>query len=88
MSRHVAAGDHHRAGLGQSLQSRGQVGRLADHPALLGLALADEITDHHEAGGDADATSSGSRASMRRTAATTATPARTVRSASSSWARG
>jgi hypothetical protein len=52
------------------------------------LALADEITDHHEAGGDADANLqriTGFDAAHRRD---TARPARTVRSASSSWARG
>ena len=48
-------GDHHEAGLGQSLQSRGQVRRLADHPALLRLALADQVAYDHQAGGDADA---------------------------------
>ncbi len=48
-------GDHHRAGLGQSLQSCGQVRRLADHRLLLRGALANQIADHDEPGGDADA---------------------------------
>ena len=55
-----------------------------------GRALADEVADHHETGGDADA--AGERLARRRvslaTAATIARPARTARSASSSCARG
>ena len=48
-------GDHHRGGLGQRLQSRGQVRRLADHRLLLCGTFADEIADHDQPGGDADA---------------------------------
>jgi len=47
-------GDHHRAGLGQSLQARGQVRRLADHRLLLRGAFANQVADHDEPGGDAD----------------------------------
>src|SRR5262249_14835455 len=39
-------GNYHRVGLGQGLQSRGQVRRLADDPALLRLALADQVADY------------------------------------------
>jgi hypothetical protein len=42
-------------GIDESLQARRQVRRLADDTALLRLALADQVTDHHEPGGDADA---------------------------------
>ena len=45
--------DHHRIRLGERLQPRGKVGRLAHHTALLGLSRPDEITDHDHAGGDA-----------------------------------
>jgi hypothetical protein len=48
-------GDHHRAGLGQSLQPGGQVRRLADHRLLLRRTFAEQVADHHQAGGDADA---------------------------------
>ncbi len=47
--------DDDRPRLGQRLQSRRQVRRLADHRLLLCGTFADEIADHHEAGGDADA---------------------------------
>jgi hypothetical protein len=42
--------DHHGARLGQGLQPRRQVRRLADHRLLLRGALADQIADHHETG--------------------------------------
>jgi hypothetical protein len=42
-------------GIGESLQARCQVRRLADDPAFLRLAFADQVADHDEAGGDADA---------------------------------
>lgn len=47
--------DDDRVRFGQRLQARRQVGRLADHGLLLGGARADEIADHDETGGDADA---------------------------------
>jgi hypothetical protein len=37
------------------LQARGQIGRLADDRLLLGRARADEVPDHDQPGGDADA---------------------------------
>ena len=46
--------DHHRARLGQRLQPRREVGRLADHRLFLRGALADQIADDHQSGGDAD----------------------------------
>ena len=38
--------DHHRSRLGQRLQARREVGRLADHRLLARCALADQIADH------------------------------------------
>ena len=46
--------DHHRARLGQGLQPRREVRRLADHRLFLRGALADQIADDHQPGGDAD----------------------------------
>ena len=43
------------AGLGQRLQARGEVRRLADDRLLLRGALADQVADDDQAGGDADA---------------------------------
>ena len=47
--------DHHAVGLGDPLQPRREVGGLADHrmPAL--RPAADQLADHYQAGGDADA---------------------------------
>ena len=42
-------------GFGESLQACGEVGGLADHRLLLRRALADQIADHDQPGGDADA---------------------------------
>jgi hypothetical protein len=42
-------------GSANACKSSGQVRRLADHRLLLCGALADEIADHHEPGGDAHA---------------------------------
>ena len=41
-------------GLGQRLQARGEVRRLADHRLLARRALADQVADDDEAGGDPD----------------------------------
>ena len=46
--------DDQRIGCGQRLQPGGEVRRLADDAALLCRALADQIADHGEAGGDAE----------------------------------
>ncbi len=46
--------DHHRARLGQRLQPRREVRRLANDPAFLRFARADEIAHDDEARGDAD----------------------------------
>src|SRR6202453_1226676 len=40
--------------VGQALQPRGEVGRVADHRLLLSGALSHEIANHDEAGRDAD----------------------------------
>jgi hypothetical protein len=46
--------EHHRPGLGQALQPRREVGRLARHAALARLALAHDLAHHHRPGGDPD----------------------------------
>ena len=46
--------DHHRAGLGQRLQPRREIRRLADHRLLLRRALANQIADDHQPGADPD----------------------------------
>jgi hypothetical protein len=47
-------GDDDRARIGECLQPGGEVRRLADHRLFLRRALADQIADHHQPGGDAD----------------------------------
>ena len=47
-------GDDQRVRRGQGLQPSGKVRRLADDPALLRGALADQIADHGQPGGDAE----------------------------------
>ena len=46
--------DHDAAWRGQRLETRRQIRRLADHSLLLGRALADQLADHDQPGGDAD----------------------------------
>ena len=46
--------DDDAAGRGQSLQAGGKVRRLADHGALLRLALAHRLANHHKPGRDPD----------------------------------
>ena len=48
-------GDHDGIGGGKRLQPRGEVERLSDGDALMRLAFADQLADHHRPGGDADA---------------------------------
>ncbi len=47
-------GDDYAARRRRALQPRREVRRLPDDPDLADLAAADEVADHHEAGGDAD----------------------------------
>jgi hypothetical protein len=47
--------DQHLTGFGHHLQPGRQVRHVADHAALLCRALADEVADDDDAGGDADA---------------------------------
>ena len=47
-------GHHDRPGLGQGLQPRREVRRLADDLLLLRRTLADQFAHDHEAGGDPD----------------------------------
>jgi len=49
-----AVGDDERTRLGQCLQPRGEVWGLADHPAFLRCAGADQITDDDKAACDAE----------------------------------
>ena len=84
-----ALGDDDRVRLGNALQTCREVRRLADNAALLRLSRSDQIADHDQA-----------RSQCRRgfaveqlvfnalTAAISSSPARTARSASSSWACG
>jgi len=46
-----------RVGLGQGLQTGGEVRCFADDRLLLRRAFADQIADHHQPGGDTDASS-------------------------------
>ena len=46
--------DHQRVRCRQGLQPSGKVRRLADDPALLRCALADQIADDGQPGGDAE----------------------------------
>src|SRR5215472_16999138 len=56
-----AAVDDHRIRLGQRLQPRGQIGGLTDHPMFLRCAIPDEITDDHQASGNANSHSQSCR---------------------------
>jgi hypothetical protein len=46
--------DHQRAGIGEALQPRREVWRLADDISLLRRALADQLADYDKAGRDAN----------------------------------
>ena len=84
-----ALGNHDGVRLGQRLQAGGEVGRFADDRLLLRRAGADQIADHHQPGGDADAHLQRVPALRSSpTASTSARPARTACSASSSCACG
>ena len=50
-----AFGDDHHVRLGDPLQARREVRRLADDAALLRLARSDQVADHDQPGGNADA---------------------------------
>ena len=84
-----ALSDDHRVRLGDPLQTRREVRRLADDAALLRLTRSDQVADHDQPGGDANAGlqwSTGAFSAL--TAAINSSPARTARSASSSCACG
>ena len=84
-----ALGDDDRVRLGNPLQTRRKVWRLADDAAFLRLARSDQIADYDQPGGNADTGLQRSAASSSAiTAAINSSPARTARSASSSWACG
>ncbi len=59
-------GDDDRVGLGQRLQPRREVRRLADHRLLLRRAGADQVADDGKPGGDADAQPQAAARSPRR----------------------
>ena len=50
-----AVGDHDHVRLGQRLQARRQVRRVADDATFLRISRSDQVTDHDEPSGDADA---------------------------------
>ena len=84
-----ALGDDDGVRLGNALQACREVRRLADDAALLRLTRSDQIADHDQPGGNADAGLQRSTgASSAVTAAINSSPARTARSASSSCACG
>ena len=47
--------DHDLSGLGEGLQARGEVGGVSYHRLFLRGSCTNEVTDHHEARGDAHA---------------------------------
>src|SRR5215472_15881612 len=47
--------DQHRIGFGECLKAGCEVGCLSDDRLLLSCSLADEVADHHPAGGDDNA---------------------------------
>ena len=49
-----ALGDDHRVRLGNALQARRKVRRLADDAALLRLTRSDQVADHDQPGRNAD----------------------------------
>ena len=49
-----ALGDNDRVWLGNALEPRREVRRLADDAALLGFTRADQVADHDQTGRDAD----------------------------------
>ena len=50
-----AGGDHDRPGIGQRLQARSQIRRVADSRLTVGGTLRHDVANHHNAGGDSDA---------------------------------
>ena len=85
-----AVGDHDHVRLGQRLQARRQVRRVADDATFLRISRSDQVADHDEPSGDANAHLQRSAAAVFSigTASTSASPATTARSASCSWAWG
>jgi hypothetical protein len=47
-------GDDDRVGLGQGLQTGGEIGRFTDDRLFLRRAFTDQIANDHQPGGDAD----------------------------------
>ena len=84
-------GDDDLPGSADRLQPGGEVGRLADHRLFLRGALADQVAHDDQPGRDPDPGGQRLAVAVRSAAPpppTTARPARTARSASSSCARG
>ena len=80
--------NHDAVRLRNALQARGKVRRLAHDGLLLRSARSDQVADNHQTRCDADARLQGRVGLQPPTAATNSSPARTARSASSSWAWG
>ena len=85
-----ALGDDDHVRLGDALQTRREVRRLADDAALLRFARSDQIADDDQPGRDPDTGLQGQPGDVSSfgTASTSASPARTARSASCSCACG
>ena len=84
-----ALGDDHHVRLGDPLQARRKVWRLADDAALLRLARPDQIADHDQPGRNADTgLQNKAEVASAATRAISSSPARTARSASCSCACG
>lgn len=83
-------GDKDATWLGAGLQARGQIGRIADDGLLLRRPLADEVSDDDDSGRDPDARLQDFCVGCLEICDGLGqiNPARTARSASSSWARG
>src|SRR5271166_4830181 len=83
-----AFGDDHHVRLGDALKTGREVWRLADDAALLRFARTDQVADDDQPGRDADPGPQRKRRLERSHRRDQLQPARTARSASSSWACG
>ena len=58
-------GDDDASRLRRGLQPRGEVRRLSDNPHLPNFTAADEVVDHHQAGGDPNSRLAGNAVRQR-----------------------
>ena len=84
----MLSADNDHVWLGDPLQARRKIRRLANHAALLRLPRRDEMTNHDQAGCHSDRVCRKARVLSAVTAVINSSPARMARSASSSWAWG